>query len=182
MAFDIKTFKWLNESKQGNFVLTPIGNVCNVQIFSKINMESTCEMVGQLAQIISQLPVHKPIETTSTKIVSPYDISPDVFVFDVAINSGGGDVLAARGIASMFALAKSRGAIIRTHTVGQASSAASTLAVMGTPGYRIISEDAYHFVHYGNASISGSRENELEIATQNTKKDREQIFSIYEKE
>ncbi len=181
MAFDIKTSKWLNESKSGNFVFAPIGNICNVQIFDRISIESTSEMIGQLAQIISQLPMQKPIETISTKIVSPYDISSNVFVFDVAINSGGGEVSAARGIASMFALAKSRGAIIRTHNVGQASSAASWLAIQGTPGYRIMSEDAYNFVHYGKAAISAARENEMEIAAQKSKKSRDMLFATYEK-
>lgn len=181
MAFDIKTSKWLNESKQGNFVFAPVGNICNVQIFDRISIESTSEMIGQLAQIISQLPMQKPIETISTKIVSPYDISSNVFVFDVAINSGGGETSAARGIASMFALAKSRGAIVRTHNVGQAASAASWLAIQGTPGYRIMSEDAFNFVHYGKASICAARENEMEIAAQKSKKSRDMLFATYEK-
>ncbi len=181
MAFDIKTSKWLNESKSGNFVFAPVGNICNVQIFDKIAMNTTAEMVGQMATVISQLPIKKPIETVSTKITSPYDISPDTFVFDVAINSGGGDVDAARGIASMFALAKSRGAIVRTHIVGSAASAASWLAIQGTPGYRIMSEDAYNLVHHGKTLISAARENEMEVAAQKSKKSRDMLFATYEK-
>jgi len=181
MAFDIKTSKMLNESRSGNFVFAPVDGVCNVQIFDRIRPETCGEMIGQLAQIIAQLPFQKPIETVSAKIVSPYEIPANTFVFDVAINSGGGDVSICRGIASMFALAKSRGAIIRTHNIAQASSSASVLAVLGTPGYRIMSEDAYHFVHYGNSTVSGSRENEMEIAAQNSKKSREMLFAIYQK-
>ena len=181
MTSDIKTSKWLNESKSGNFVFAPVDNVCNVQIFDRIATETTAEMVGQMATIISQLPAQKPIATSSSKIVSPYDILPNIFVFDVAINSGGGDVDAARGIASMFALAKSHGAIIRTHNIGRAASAASWLAVQGTPGYRIMSEDAYNLIHYGNITVNGSRDNELKIATQMGAKSREMLFTTYEK-
>jgi ATP-dependent protease ClpP protease subunit len=179
--FDIKPSKWLNESKQGNFVFAPVGNVCNVQIFDNLNMESCAEMIAQLSQIISQLPAREPFDSTSTKITSPYDIAPDRFVFDVLINAPGGDVLVYNGISSMFALAKSRGAIIRTNNIGYAASCASLLAVQGTPGYRIMFEHAYNLVHYGRVSVSGSRENELEIATQNSKKSRELLFTTYEK-
>lgn len=179
--FDIKPSKILNETKEDNFVFMPVGNICNVQIFDKLEAETCSEMVGNLSQIISQLPISQPIETMSTRIVSPYDISPDIFVFNVIINSPGGEFSAYKSVASMFALAKSRGAIVRTHNIAQANSAASLLAVQGTPGYRIMSESAYNFVHYGNSRIGGSRENELEIAAKNSIKDRKQIFAIYEK-
>ena len=181
MAFEIKTSKWLNESQEGNFVFAPIGNVCNVQIFEELAVDTCAEMVGHLSQIISQLPIRKPIFSASAKIVSPYDITPDTFILNVAIDSPGGDILAYRAIASMFALAKSRGAIVRTHNIGMAASASSLLAVQGTPGYRIMSEDASNFVHYGSAFVSGSRENELEIATKNSKRIRDMLFEVYKK-
>lgn len=180
MTFDIKPSKMLNESKQGNFVFAPVGGICNVQIFDEIDMETCCELIGNLTQIINQLPA-KHVGSMPTKIISPYDIASDRFVFDVSINSPGGDVMAYKAIMSTFGLAKSRGAIIRTYNIGMAASCASMIAIQGTPGYRIMSDSAYNFVHYGRSRVSGGRENELEIATQNTKKDREQIFSIYEK-
>ena len=181
MAFDIKTSKWLNESKSGNFVFAPVGGICNVQIFDKIRDETCGEMIGNLAQIIAQLPMQEPIDTASIQIESPYEISQDRFVFNVVINSGGGDVMVGRSIASMFALAKSRGAIIRTHNIGRAASAASWLAIQGTPGYRIMSADAYNLIHYGCVSVSGSRDQELEIETQNSKKSKKLLFDTYEK-
>ena len=179
MSFDIKASKWLNESKNGNFVFAPVDNVCNVQIFDELNMKTSSEMIGNLAQIIAQLPTDKQIAPISTEIVSPYDISPNVFVFDVAINSPGGDFHTYKSIASMFALAKSRGAIVRTHNIAYACSGASLLAIQGTPGYRIMTETAYNLIHYGSSRVSGNRENELAIATENNKKDRKQVFAVY---
>lgn len=181
MNFDIKTPKLLDASGSRNFVFEPVDGICNVQIFDKIHQETCGEMIGRLAQIISQLPMQEPIDTLSAKIALPYEIPQNRFVFDVAINSGGGDVSEYRAIASMFALAKLRGAIIRTHNIGYAASCASILAVQGTPGYRIMSENAYNLVHYGSTSISAYRESELEIATQNSKKSREMLFAIYQK-
>ena len=178
--FEIQTAQMLNQSKQGNFVFEPVDNVCNVQIFDELKMETCGEMVARLNQIIGQLP-SKPIFNTSAKIESPYDISPDTFVFDVAIDSSGGHFIAYKAIASMFALAKSKGAIIRTSNIGQAASCASMLAIQGTPGYRIMSEFAYNMIHYGDSSARGNREFELETATRNKVKDRAQMFSVYER-
>lgn len=178
--FEIQTAQMLNQSKQGNFVFEPVDNVCNVQIFDELKMETCGEMVAHLNQIIAQLPT-KPVFDTSTKIESPYDISPDTFVFDVAIDSGGGHFVAYKAIASMFALAKAKGAIIRTNNIGQACSCASMLAIQGTPGYRIMSEFAYNMIHYGNSSANGNREFELETAARNKVKDRAQMYSVYER-
>ena len=179
MAFDIKTSKWLNESKSGNFVFAPVDNVCNVQIFDKISMDKCAEMMGNMAQIITQLPT-KPIDTMSAKITSPYDISPDKFVFDIMINSGGGDVNVYKTISALFALAKSRGAIVRTQNMGGASSCASMLAIQGTPGYRIMADTAYNYIHFGKTTLTIEREGELEIATQNVKINRAQVRKIYQ--
>lgn len=181
MAFNIKPSKMLNQSDVGNYVFAPSKNICNVQIFEEIAPDTCNEMIGNLAQIIAKLPYKKPIETVSTKIVSPYDVSPDVFVFDVAINSPGGDLDTYKSIATMFALAKSRGAIVRTNNIGMAASAASMLAVQGTPGYRVMSDTAYNFVHYGFQVSTGGREKELAIAVKHSKRNHNQVFSIYEK-
>ncbi|MBR2286028.1 MAG: ATP-dependent Clp protease proteolytic subunit [Alphaproteobacteria bacterium] len=177
--FDIKPSKWLNESKQGNFVFAPVGNVCNVQIFDKISMEKCAEMLGNLAQIIAQLPA-KPIYTASAKIVSPYDISPDIFVFDVMINSSGGDVNVYKSISSLFALAKSRGAIVRTQNIGSAASCASMLAIQGTPGYRVMYDTACNYIHFGKTTLTVERADEFDIATQNSKINREQVRKVYQ--
>lgn len=178
--FDIKTSKPLNESKSGNFVFEPVDNICNVQIFENINMESCGEMIARLSQIINQLPAKK-ILTTSAQIISPYDISPNTFVFDVIINAPGGDINTYRGIVSMFALAKSKGAIIRTQNIGYAASCASLLAVQGTPGYRVMFEHAYNLVHYGRDTVKGERDEELKLASQQVAQSRDMLFSAYKK-
>ena len=176
--FDIQPADMLNRSKQRNFVFTPVGNICNVQIFTEMTMETCAEMIGNLNQIIAQLP-QQPVFDTSTKIESPYDISPDTFVFDVAIDSSGGDRVAYKAIASMFALAKSRGAIIRTNNIGRASSAASMLAIQGTLGYRLMSQNAYNFIHYGTARTTTVRANEVDIVQKNEKMDNTETVKVY---
>lgn len=181
MFDDIKIPEMLNKSKQGNFVFAPVGNVCNVQIFDKISLETSTEMVGNLASIITQLPTLQPIDTSSTKITSPYDIPQDRFVFDVSINSGGGEFSAYKSIASMFALAKSRGAIIRTTNTGRAHSAASMLAIQGTPGYRIMHETSSLLIHFGDETVRATQNGEAQIAVNKQKQDRQQVFSVYDK-
>lgn len=181
MFEDIKVPEMLNKSKQGNFVFAPVGNSCTIQIFDNLNMNSCAEMIGNIRQIINQLPQHKQIaDKTPVTIKDPFNIPDDTFVFDVSFDCFGGNWSIYMAIASMFALAKSRGAIIRTNNIGVAGSAASMLAIQGTPGYRIMSENAYNVVHYGQTTVIANRENELDIDTRNKNKERKQLFSIYE--
>ena len=70
--------------------------------------------------------------------------------------------------------------MIRTNNIGVAASAASMLAIQGTPGYRIMSENAYNMIHYGQTTVTANRENELDIDTRNKNKERKKLFSIYE--
>ena len=179
MAFDIKPSKMLNGSGSSNYVFAPSKNICNVQIFDEISMESCNEMIGHMAEIIAKLPSKKPIETVSKKITSPYDVSPDIFVFDVAIDSPGGELYTCHAIASMFALAKSRGAIVRTHNVSEAASAASILAIQGTPGYRIMSDMAFNLVHNGSNALYGERANELDIKLKKAKEEERYVLNTY---
>lgn len=181
MSFDINMPEILNRSKQNNFCFAPIGNCCTIQIFDNLNMNSCAEMIGNIRQIINQLPQHKPItDKTPATIKDPYNISDDTFVFDVSFDCFGGSYPIYMAIASMFALAKSKGAIIRTNNIGVAASAASMLAIQGTPGYRIMSENAYNMIHYGQTTVTANRENELDIDTRNKNKERKKLFSIYE--
>jgi ATP-dependent protease ClpP protease subunit len=180
MSFDIQMSEMLNKSKAGNFVFAPVGNVCTIHIFDNLNMNSCAEMVGNIRQIINQLPQHNQINNTPTTIKDPYAIPDDTFVFDVSIDCFGGGWSIYMAIASLFATAKFKGAIVRTNNIGVAASAASMLAIQGTPGYRIMSENAYNTIHYGTATVTATRENELDIDTRNKNKERKKLFSIYE--
>ena len=158
----IKPAEMLNKSKSGNFVFAPNGNICHVQIFDKIEMEQCAEMIGNLAQIIGQLPQQEVLLQASASIKSPYEIPENRFVFDVFINSGGGEKDTCYSIGSMFSLAKAKGAIVRTNTIGRAESAASMLAIQGTPGYRMMTHNASIFIHYGRSTRTTTRLDERE--------------------
>lgn len=64
------------------------------------------------------------------------------------INSAGGDFYIMTSLLSCIALAKSYGIKIITAVVGQASSAASMIAVVGD--FRTISNYSYQIIHYGS--------------------------------
>ena len=178
---DIHTAEILNQSKSGNFMFAPVGNSCNVQIFEELNMKSCAELISHLNLVISQLPLKKPIDTSSIQLTTPYDVSPDTFVFDVAICCSGGEFPAYKSLSSMFAQAKARGAIVRTVVTGNASSSASMLAIQGTPGYRIMFEQAYNLVHYGTSAASGRANDELLADAKKRIKEREIVFDVYKK-
>lgn len=78
-------------------------------------------------------------------ITGPYDIKgPNVL--DIFINSYGGDLKTYSSIEFLINIAKSKGMIIRTTVTGVASTTASALAVQGTPDFRIMGHESYHFI------------------------------------
>lgn len=79
------------------------------------------------------------------RITGPYDIKgPNVL--DIFINSYGGDIKTYSSIEFLINMARSKGIIIRTTVTGVASTTASALAVQGTPGFRIMGYESYHFI------------------------------------
>lgn len=81
------------------------------------------------------------------------------------INSIGGYVKNLQELLSLIDLAKSRGIIVETYVLKEASSCGSLLAIYGTKGHRYVGRYATHLVHLGSAGTHVR--NEIEFARQN---------------
>lgn len=134
----------MNRNEELNFAASDF----KIYIMDKFKQDKCAELIANLnSMIYSQAP--RPMYNTNHKIKSPYEIPKDNQVLDVFINSSGGDFDVLSQISFLFGLAKSRGWIIRTSVPAYAASCGSMLAIQGTPGYRIMGENAQHLVHYG---------------------------------
>lgn len=107
-------------------------------LFGQISPQS--ETLRHIAAHIQNMP-HMQTIYTPTKLTSPYDIT-DRQAFDLYINGYGRDLTAFSSFAALLALMRARGAIIRTNIIGTARDAAGLLAILGTPGFRIMYESA----------------------------------------
>jgi ATP-dependent protease ClpP protease subunit len=153
----MSTSNILNNTKSGNFVSTN-----KVFILDQFASNTTNELIGNLSDMVMDLqpcPQYK----LSAELQSPYDIDQSKTpVIDVFINSSGGHLHILNSIATLLSIAKSRGAIIRTTVLGRASSCGSLLAILGTPGFRIMYSHAYHFIHFGSHSFTVNLESEID--------------------
>lgn len=80
---------------------------------------------------------------------------------EVFINSPGGSTDVLKSFLDAFKYAQSNGVTVSTYVTGRAASAASMLAIAGSPGHRYISETASHYVHYG--TVKTKSHNPLEL-------------------
>lgn len=104
----------------------------------------------------------------NNKIFMPYEKWPeDKPVLNIYISSSGGDVYVLEELLTLLHMAQAHGTIIRTFTLSRAASACSILAISGTEDYRYMSEDAYHYIHYGCAGAIAEREDEIEFKIKN---------------
>lgn len=151
-----------------------------VFLYDCLNRETSAEMIGDLARMVNNT---QPSQTqvNETTIQSPYNISNQTPIIDVFINSPGGNIYMMNSIMTFLNIARSRGAIIRTTVTGFAASCASMIAIQGTPGYRIMYNDSYHIVHYGDSSINVRADGEMELAAKNEKKYRQTHLEKYKK-
>lgn len=149
---------------QSNYV---IGN--SVFILEDFRSATTNEMIGALSDLVTNLEPRDEYKCTVT-LKSPYDIDTKQYnVIDVFINSNGGDITILNTITTLLSIAKSKGAIVRTTVCGKAYSCGSALAILGTPGFRIMYSNAYHLVHFGTQSRTAKLESEIESVTNNMK-------------
>ena len=156
--------KIINNTRSGNYVSDN-----SVFILDKFSPDTSNELIGNLADMVMSIEPF-PVYQIGGKLESPYEpLDTDRPVIDVYINSNGGSGSILDSIVSLLALAKSRGAIIRTTVLSSASSCGSLLAITGTPGFRIMYSHAYHFVHFGNHCVGASKENEIEMAAKHIK-------------
>ena len=148
-----------------------------VYILDSLKSETTSKLIGDLTELVLKLPYSKPIDFSQLTMESPYDLrGHNATVIDVVLNSGGGSVYVLNTIANMLAVAKSKNAIIRTTSTGLA---ASMLAVMGTPGFRIMYENATNMIHWGKFSVTAEKESEPEKLAAYAKKSRANLLTTY---
>lgn len=151
-----------------------------VFLYDCLNRETSAEMIGDLARMVNNIPsTQKNIDDTA--IQSPYDINSKTPVIDVFINSPGGNIHIMNSIMTFLNIARSRGAIIRTTITGFAASCASMIAIQGTPNFRIMYDESYHIVHYGNSTIDVSAAGEVDLAAKNEKRYRQKQKERYQK-
>lgn len=166
--------KIINNSKSGNYVSDN-----SIFILDGFFPDTSNELIGNLANMVMDLPSY-PVYQISGKIESPYEpFDKNRPVIDVFINSSGGSGHILDSIVSLLGIAKSRGAIIRTTVLAKASSCGSLLAITGTPGYRIMYSHAYHFVHFGQHTVSATKEDEIQMAAKHIKETSENKQNMY---
>lgn len=178
----------LNASRARNFLINAGDSTTDkylVYILGGFDAENTTELIGNLGAIVSNMP-QRPIYNQKAKIVSPYDID-DVAnidentppIIDVFIDSNGGKMRILDDISTLLSMAKMRGAIIRTTVLSAAYSCGSLLAIQGTPGYRIMSQNAAHLIHFGSATIDVHSEKCEELAIRSIENHKNKVFSRY---
>lgn len=148
----------------------------NLYIMTTINSETTMDALIKLTQWVDALPIRKnntivkpkkitddTVYVIGAKIFSPYEAIPsNRTVLNVYINCNGGTNMMTDSILTLFNIASSKGTIIKTYNLNNASSNASRIAVSGTKGYRYMAQNAYNFIHYGNISVDVNRASDLE--------------------
>ena len=160
--------------KESNYIL---GN--SVFILDDFRTTTTNEMIGNLSDLVMNLEPRAEYKCKGT-LKSPYDIDTKQYnIIDVFINSNGGDVTILNTITTLLGIAKSKGAIIRTTVCSKAYSCGSALAIMGTPGFRIMYSNAYHLVHFGSQSRTAKLESEIDSVTNNMKENHANWKNLY---
>jgi len=137
------------------------------------------DFIGNLNSLIHKMPT-MPIYKIGTKITSPYD-TKDIKnpILDIYIDSNGGNSRMLFDIITLLSIAKARGAIIRTTVLSSAFSCGSLLAIHGTPGFRIMSTNAEHMVHYGRSVVSYTSESQKDSLLARNQHERDRMWRMY---
>ena len=136
-------------------------------------------MIGDLSDLVMKLEPRDEYKGNVT-LKSPYDIDTSKYnVINVFINSNGGDIDILNSIITLLGIAKSKGAIIRTTVCSKAYSCGSVLAIIGTPGFRIMYANAYHLVHFGTQTRTAKQESEIESVTNSMKEHHTNWNNLY---
>ena len=152
----------MNRSEELNFASADF----KIYIMDRFKQEKCAELIANLQSMIDSSPSH-PIYTTTDTIKSPYELpKTNPVALDVYISSTGGDFDVLNQLSFLFAMAKNKGIIVRTSVPAYAGSCASMLAIQGTPGFRIMGENAQHFVHFGRTVNEVNLETEIDKAYQ----------------
>lgn len=176
----ISTIKHANGNRNSCMNYVSYNAVC---ILDVLNNNSIAPIIGNLNHLINSSPkFDETAHKLSTKIKSPYDLPSDFPLIDLYLNSpDGGDMNAYLTILGLLNKAKHKGIIIRTNVFGFASGYTSMLAIQGTPGYRIVSEDSKHFIGYElfNHSYHNEAGFNVEAKTKYYLKDIQNIKNAY---
>lgn len=166
----------INDSNELNFVSSDY----KIYIMGKFEQAPCAETLANLQSMIDSVPVHPIYKPNSFKMKTPYELpKSNPMAFDVYIQSYGGNFEVLCQFSSLFGLAKSRGIIIRTFIPSLACSCASMLAIQGTPGYRIMGENARHKVHFGRTVNDVELAPEIDKAYEDMKNHAEATAKIY---
>lgn len=151
----------LPEDKDNDIISQNFLSNRNIFVVSDIASDTSTELITEMFSLVNKIrPTH--FLSKKYKIISPYKLPyKDSIALDVYIDSKGGETNTLHQISSILAIAKNKGVIIRTHVYGTVYSSASLLAVQGTLGYRIMGENAFHFVHFGDAYMHATKESEI---------------------
>lgn len=159
---------------QSNYVLGS-----SVFILDDFKSSTTNEMIGDLSELVMNLEPRDKY-TLNTALKSPYEIDTQKYnVIDVFINSNGGNVDILNSITTLLGIAKSKNAIIRTTVCSKAYSCGSALAIIGTPGFRIMYSNAYHLIHFGSMCRTAKLESEIESVANNMKENHVNWNNLY---
>ena len=164
----------INSSQSMNYIIDN-----QVYILGDFEDEGMNELIGELSNKILKLP-QMPKFDTSIKIENPYIIDdPKRPVIDFFIDSYGGYANMLNDLSTLINLAKYKGAIVRTTVLSNAFSCGSLLAIQGTQGYRLMSHDAQHLVHFGTNVVQVSTEREIPERTRHIRENKRAILSKY---
>ncbi|MDR1826214.1 MAG: ATP-dependent Clp protease proteolytic subunit [Rickettsiales bacterium] len=105
----------------------------------------------------------KKAQSLANRVKSGGRVAKDEWpALEVYINSPGGDLYAYQTILGLLTMAKMNRVTVKTIVFGWAASAASMLAVHGSPGHRVMYKDALHMVHFGTFDQYITKETEIE--------------------
>ncbi len=166
-----------NNSRSLNYVAGD-----KVFILGTIDRESTAELIGNLSNMVDNLSWSSEYNPSQKHITHPYNIDIEYIhnpIIDVYINSDGGKLQSTKSIMALLNLARAKGAIIRTTVTGYACSCASLIAVQGTPGFRVMYEQAFNLIHYGTSRLFVDRAGAAEEAAAQEKIERDTFNAPY---
>ncbi len=119
----------VNNADDVNFYLPLIENIENT------NLDLILIELSKQIEMISKFPI-RPKKTSD-----PYDANIQNPVLDVRIKSPNIDENTFKAISDLFSVARAKNMIIRTTVTANCDGYGCAVAVQGTPGYRIISEN-----------------------------------------
>lgn len=100
---------------------------------------------------------------------------------DINITSTGGYMYVADQIVDLMEVAKANGIIVATYVSSHAYSAASYVAVAGSPGHRYVSPTAEYLIHYGTAGAMFETPKQLRRVVEHNERHFQRLFDHYKK-